>query len=307
MMRRIQKAFAVLLCLLVLLSTLILPAQAAGELNSSQKVRLTVCHIYDEKPLKNVAIKIYRVANMNADGVLEARSAYKSLLEEALRTDDTSVWEEAAEMLEDKVPWSNVASVTTDKNGKAVFENLTPGLYLIKSTRKATSTYIYSSSAALVTLPQKTEDGWNYSATVYTKNSVEPAIKDIKVVKVWEDSCHPERRPKSITINLLCDGELYDTVTLPYRGKWEYTWKDRDADHDWTVEEERVTGYKNPVVKVKNGIITVTNTCNRPGKHYNSRIPQTGQLWWPVPVLMALGLLLLIIGLIRRREDRYED
>jgi len=32
-------------------------------------------------------------------------------------------------------------------------------------------------------------------------------------------------------------------------------------------------------------------------------LPQTGQLWWPVPVLAAAGLFCLVLGLLRRRED----
>jgi len=32
-----------------------------------------------------------------------------------------------------------------------------------------------------------------------------------------------------------------------------------------------------------------------------SEIPQTGQLWWPVPLLLAGGLALIAAGLIRRR------
>jgi len=30
-------------------------------------------------------------------------------------------------------------------------------------------------------------------------------------------------------------------------------------------------------------------------------LPQTGQLWWPVPLLLAGGLALIAAGLIRRR------
>ena len=33
-------------------------------------------------------------------------------------------------------------------------------------------------------------------------------------------------------------------------------------------------------------------------------IPKTGQLWWPVPVLLIAGLLLLCAGFARRRTDR---
>ena len=37
------------------------------------------------------------------------------------------------------------------------------------------------------------------------------------------------------------------------------------------------------------------------------KLPQTGQLWWPVPVLTAAGMLLIVVGLVRRREADYEE
>ena len=36
------------------------------------------------------------------------------------------------------------------------------------------------------------------------------------------------------------------------------------------------------------------------------KLPQTGQLWWPVPVLACAGLGCIAVGLLRRREDRNE-
>jgi hypothetical protein len=38
-----------------------------------------------------------------------------------------------------------------------------------------------------------------------------------------------------------------------------------------------------------------------------SFIPQTGQLWWPVPVMVAFGLAFIVIGLIRRRNITDEE
>ena len=38
----------------------------------------------------------------------------------------------------------------------------------------------------------------------------------------------------------------------------------------------------------------------------SGKLPQTGQLWWPVPILLAVGILLLVSGLIRRRKRNYE-
>ena len=42
---------------------------------------------------------------------------------------------------------------------------------------------------------------------------------------------------------------------------------------------------------------TVTTTSGR-------KIPQTGQLWWPVPVLLCAGFLCLIVGMMRRSKGR---
>ena len=36
-----------------------------------------------------------------------------------------------------------------------------------------------------------------------------------------------------------------------------------------------------------------------PGK----KLPQTGSLWWPVPVLLCLGLVMVIVGVVRRQRN----
>lgn len=52
----------------------------------------------------------------------------------------------------------------------------------------------------------------------------------------------------------------------------------------------------------------VGSKINRPNKPAdvpvsgNEKLPQTGQLWWPVPVLAGIGVLLIIIGMSYRRE-----
>ncbi len=42
------------------------------------------------------------------------------------------------------------------------------------------------------------------------------------------------------------------------------------------------------------------------GGHSGGKLPQTGQLWWPVPMLVFAGLLCIVVGLIRRRGAGYE-
>jgi LPXTG-motif cell wall-anchored protein len=32
------------------------------------------------------------------------------------------------------------------------------------------------------------------------------------------------------------------------------------------------------------------------------KLPQTGQLWWPIPMLLAFGMLFILTGILRRRN-----
>ena len=102
---------------------------------------------------------------------------------------------------------------------------------------------------------------------------------------------------------------MYDTITLPQNGAWKYTWQDLDTNHVWTVTETKLPGYQEPAVQQEGNTFIVTNTCSKPGTPVEPGkpiLPQTGQLWWPVPALLAAGLLFVVIGLICRRGERHE-
>ena len=106
-------------------------------------------------------------------------------------------------------------------------------------------------------------------------------------------------------------------MTLSAGNGWSHTWSGLDDSCTWTVVEKECEGY---TVRVEREGITfvMTNT-------YAAEIPddptpeaplppdpakptpggptlsQTGQVWWPVPFLLMTGLLLLAVGLFRRR------
>ena len=117
-------------------------------------------------------------------------------------------------------------------------------------------------------------------------------------------------------MQLLRNGKVYDTVILTAKNNWRYTWRDLDCSCQWTVVEKAVEDYT--VSVTREGItFVVTNSYDKvipdtpaperppdkPEKPSNSKpgLPQTGQLWWPVPLLVAAGLLFIIIGLVQRR------
>lgn len=146
----------------------------------------------------------------------------------------------------------------------------------------------------------------------------------IKVLKLWKND--DEKRPENIEIQLLCDDEIYDTVKLNSQNNWNYTWYDLDKSYTWQIVEKAVPdGYTVLVDKLENTYI-VTNTyqltdktpsgSSKPkpaatpgngGKVPPEKLPQTGQLQWPVPILAFLGLMLFVFGWIRHRNAGAEN
>lgn len=116
-------------------------------------------------------------------------------------------------------------------------------------------------------------------------------------------------RPAFIEVQLLRDGRVFDTVRLREENNWSHTWTGLDADFAWSVVETAVpAGY---TVRVERAGITFVLTNTRPEPEEpeepetpGGKLPQTGSLWWPVPVLALAGLFLLLLGWGRRRADR---
>ena len=174
----------------------------------------------------------------------------------------------------------------------------------------------YDHKPFMVMLPtQDTQTGdWLYEVIVDPKHESSevpdtPSAVTRKVLKVWDDEAGSDR-PAEVVVQLLCDGEVYDTVTLNAENNWRYTWSELDDSYTWTVVEEECKGYTVSVERdgitfvVTNTRVTPLPTPPGPTDPAKPSLPQTGQVWWPVPVLLMCGLLLSIIGLIcRRRSD----
>lgn len=222
-------------------------------------------------------------------------------------------------------------------------KKLTPGLYLVLGSRHTQDGYIYDPQSFVVMLPSldKEVNDWDYDVTVIPKSDKHPNNPDNgtitrKVLKVWKDTNHTKERPKEITVSLLQDGKVYDIVTLNASNNWRHTWENLDDDYRWTVVEDELNNYTVAVIRegvtfvvtntydipdnpstskttsttstVANTTSTVikTTTSSTPTISSNAKLPQTGQLWWPVPLLIAVGLFLIIIGLFRRKGTRHE-
>lgn len=65
---------------------------------------------------------------------------------------------------------------------------------------------------------------------------------------------------------------------------------------NWTVVEKEIPkDYSLSVDKKENGTILI-NRYKKPPPPPDEELPETGQLWWPVPLLFILGFAFLYLG-----------
>ena len=220
----------------------------------------------------------------------------------------------------------------TGSTGLLTFPNrqktLRPGLYLLLGESFVSGGYSYTVEPSLICLPcaDETSNTWDYDAALAPKHDREPLppapsddTVERKVLKVWDDDGAEDSRPQEITVELLRNGKVYDTVKLSEKNNWRYTWLDLDADARWSVTEKTVSGYT--VSITREGItFVVTNTKkpdrtdtpdtpvkpsnpSKPSSPAKPTLPQTGAVWWHVEALALSGLVFLILGALDRKTE----
>ena len=231
----------------------------------------------------------------------------------------------------------------TDENGELVFGSLSSGVYLAvgKNLRVEHTVYVPSS---LLLEANETDTLFSYDAypkITYATLGGPVAVYTVK--KVWVDDTEGSiARPVNVTVDLFRNEELYDTIVLSSENGWEHSWKDLDTSNSWHVAERNipvdytvlidfnmtqyliknsykpeassaiVTGTRVTTSSVTGttGTVTATNvtrtTMAVPSATTAVTPPliQTGQLWWPVIVLIAAGILLICAGVMIKKDEK---
>lgn len=333
-----RKTASVLLVFLMLAVFLPVRAAALGPADPTRLCTLTIEYKLEEDvPAPGVEFELYRVAE--GSGALTGDFASSSV---SLADQSAEGLRKAASTLMSYVWLSGLTPLETgetDREGKLIWKDLQQGTYLVLGEQYRSGGYTYSVEPYLVFLPGMEEEEWLYDMTIEPKcertggPSTDPSAPSgpsnpsgpssgtvaYRVRKVWEDKGDGSSRPGSVTVYLLCNGKVRDTVTLDAEHNWRHDWNNLDADLQWMVAEQPVSGYTVSISK-EGATFVVTNTIieddpdepdrndtpdspNGPDGPDEPRLPQTGALWWPVPVLVAAGLVLIVIGCARGRED----
>lgn len=314
-MRKIKGWVVAACCAAALALCALVPGTAVASTPSSspdaldKKITLTVYNQIDSHFAPGCEVKVYRVADLVDGGTLSPVWPYSGY---GLSWDisDSSSAQALANALEGYVLRDGVTptdSGVTDANGVVVFPSkstsLIPGYYLVLTESHVYEGNMYEASPSMLALPNADSSGYPvHQVGITPKLSVLPSegTTDVSIVKVWKDD--GKDRPSEVCVQLLRDGSVYDTAVLNAANGWQCTWKGLSNLYKWTaVEEDVPAGYEASVVKDQGYIQLVNDRIPGEEEPPKERLPQTGQLWWPVPVLFGLGIVLFGFGLVRRR------
>ncbi len=321
------KIFTALLCVLMMFS---ITTTAYGE--SDKRGSITI-----NFEQENAKFEVHKIGYLS-NGVIELYDAYECY---SVNMDS----ENSAYTLTAYVKRDNLepyATAVTDANGKAKLTDLERGIYLIIGENFDREGMVYRFESSIVSLPyiENDTEHWDLDVEVkYEKEVYEYKEIEIKVLKVWLKNHLGNKNPE-VTIQLLRDWKVYDTVVLNEENDWKHKWEKLDNRHFWCVVEAGVARGFFVDIELDGDMHTVSNTGGmeyptdpttpteptQPDttaptsttpttpteptqpkttvKDDSSKdvLPQTGQLNWPIPVLACVGALLIILGIALMRK-----
>jgi hypothetical protein len=298
-------------------------AQGTSDDDISDNLSVTINVVYDGTPLSGEEFKLYKFADLSSDFEISVTDDFKDYpvnLDEMKQ--DT--WQELADIVDAYVKKDNVQPLcvgTTKYNGRLEFtaaDGLDWGIYLVEGKTIDLNGKRYTCEPFFVSVPTS-----NNGVTV-AKETVNPKIAQtdipinyvVKVRKTWDDDGYSKLRPKSVSVQLLCDGEVYDTQKLSKSNNWRYTWENLDPASDWTVVEVNVPDDYTVTLTVEDSTYTLKNTYKEnettttpsgggtTTSGTGSSLPKTGLNWLPIPILALCGILFIVIGTIIMKNNR---
>lgn len=291
-----------LLSVLIAAVLFLVPARAvfgAGSLDPDQKASLTMT-------LKSADEEVKVASGVEVSIYLVAEGKYSSSGIDFVLTDEYAAsgldlnGKITQSMIDDLRHYTlekNISgtSQVSDADGLVKFEGLKSGFYLVMATSLPQG--FTSFVPFLYSLPYYSAEAgsWKYDGVAEPKITYVAPV-DVSVRKVWNDDGN--NRPSSVTIRLDNEDGEYDSVILSDANEWRYTWTSLDATKKWSVKEIDVPSEYKDTYSSQGLNFTVTNT---------KKLIQTGQLNWPVPVLIFAGAFLISAGIILKTTGKKDE
>ncbi len=303
------------LCLLCV-STLSVSAEV---LESERECSLTVYYAGDGQKLSGLSVSLYRVAEALPDGTFEKVPLFAAYPVSIHDVTTQSGWKQMADTLMGYVAADGVAptaTAVTAEDGVAAFAGLPTGLYLVGGVAARTEEAVWSFDNQMLYLPVHQGGAYVYDVTASPKGSAtEPPLEgtEYRVLKLWKDVGHADARPVAVTVDIVRDGAVFETVTLSAENNWSYTWVDPEGSSSWAVAERDVPADYTVTVSQGDAAFVLTNTRmppDVPDVPDTPDAPQTGYtepLWLYVLLLVLSGLVLVVLGVGGKRGRKNDE
>lgn len=315
-MGRLKKIIYICLAMVLCLTATVPSVHAAENIDIDRDCTLTVQYANSGRACEGMEVKIYRVASVDVSGkymLCEAFSSYDVTVNDVT---SQGAWQETACTLAAYAAADQIRADRSDKtnsSGIAIFSDLTPGMYLTVTDSVMLGAERITFENFLTAVPHPDGNGaYSYNVTAYPKSEEvvpEKGEVEYKVVKHWKDSANKDKRPDSIRVEIIRNGDHESYQTLSPDNNWTYSWKAADDSSEWqVVERDKPAGYKVKIEKAGRTVI-ITNTLTEktpPAEEGENKQPQTGDTtsMWPfVGVMCSAGAVMLLLAIWRKREE----
>lgn len=304
-MNRVKKCMFCCLNLLLFFSQTV---YGIDQIEEGAKVSLSTIYGTLEEPIVGAEVNLYKVADVYGFGEFVPTEAFASYPLQWNQL-DTNQWRQLAQTLAGYIAKEQISPVDTgitDQEGCAAFPNqaekLTTALYLVLSEPYTYENMVYTIQPTLICMPNRdSEEVWHYEEELYLKYEKTDEITELEVRKIWVGD-ETENHPNEIEVELYQGNELYESIVLNEENNWQYAWDSLKASYDWKIVENDVPDNYQVLVERDGASFLITNTYTSDVPE-EPTLPQTGILWWPVSLLAVGGIVLFLIGWIKRRRS----
>lgn len=297
---------------------------------------------YEDETLAGMNWRIYYAGTRSGDQYIldgafsDYRITHGDLTAETLTTLASTLANYA--VLDNIVP---DASGITDQNGSVNFTGLAPGFYLVAGDKLKIDNGTYAPAPIIIEIGESNANIVAYPKFTYYDVLGADTIR-MRVRKIWEngDDNVTIADDASVDVEIYSDSKLVETVTLSKNNNWTYTW-DGDSSVTWSVLEVNIpenytVAYRSndsqfvvvntfepdvPIITTTTTTSSVTGTTTtgtgitsttaKPAGTTTAKsvtkLPQTGQLWWPVPILALGGMIFVGVGFCLISRSKKED
>lgn len=275
---------------------------------------LTVSYCCGDTAFSGVQVKLYRIAEVSADFRYTLTQDFKSsgLSLNGIRS--SGEWNVVSSTLEAYIIAYNIApqfTSITNEEGQVSFGSLNTGMYLATVDQTEQDGVLCRFDSALIALPGLMADGrWQYEVSANAKGEVLPPVDsdeevELKVLKLWRGDEGRNDRPKSVEVEIFCDGNSYKTVILSEENHWSYSWSAMDDGSRWAVVERNVPNGYTMTVEERESAFVLTNTRIPTNPDDPGNAPQTGDtsnILLYVILMVSSGCVLIVLGVTGKKS-----